>query len=76
MAKAVLVTGASTGIGEATARRLKRAGWNVFAAARKDEDLERLRVEGFTPVRLDVTDPDTIAAARRTNSTSAGCMAS
>ena len=64
MAKAVLVTGASTGIGEATARRLKRAGWNVFAAARKDEDLERLRGEGFTPVRLDVTDPDTIAAAR------------
>lgn len=64
MAKAVLVTGASTGIGEATARRLKRAGWDVFAAARKDEDLERLGGEGFTPVKLDVTDPDTIAAAR------------
>jgi NAD(P)-dependent dehydrogenase (short-subunit alcohol dehydrogenase family) len=60
----VLVTGASTGIGEATARRLKAAGWEVFAAARKDADLERLRGEGFTPLKLDVTDPDTIAAAK------------
>ncbi len=60
----VLVTGASTGIGEATARRLKAAGWEVFAAARKDADLERLRGEGFTAVKLDVTDPDTIAAAK------------
>ena len=65
MAKAVLVTGASTGIGEATARRLKRAGWDVFAAARKDADLERLGGEGFTPVKLDVTDPDSIAAAKK-----------
>ena len=61
---AVLVTGASTGIGEATARRMKAAGWEVLAAARKDADLERLRGEGFTPVRLDVTDSDSIAAAR------------
>jgi NAD(P)-dependent dehydrogenase (short-subunit alcohol dehydrogenase family) len=60
----VLVTGASTGIGEATARRLKAAGWEVFAAARKDADLERLGGEGFTPVKLDVTDPDTIAKAK------------
>jgi NAD(P)-dependent dehydrogenase (short-subunit alcohol dehydrogenase family) len=60
----VLVTGASTGIGEATARRLKAAGWEVFAAARKDADLERLRGEGFSPVKLDVTDQDTITAAK------------
>jgi NAD(P)-dependent dehydrogenase (short-subunit alcohol dehydrogenase family) len=64
MAKAVLVTGASTGIGEATARRLKRAGWDVFAAARKDADLERLSGEGFTAVKLDVTDAGSIAAAK------------
>ena len=64
MAKAVLVTGASTGIGEATARRMKAAGWDVFAAARKDEDLERLRGEGMTPLKLDVTDADSIAAAK------------
>jgi NAD(P)-dependent dehydrogenase (short-subunit alcohol dehydrogenase family) len=65
MAKAVLVTGASTGIGEATARRLKGAGWEVFAAARKDADLERLGGEGFTAVKLDVADSDSIAAAKR-----------
>lgn len=59
-----LVTGASTGIGEATARRLKAAGWDVFAAARKDADLERLRGEGMHSVKLDVTDPDTIASAK------------
>jgi NAD(P)-dependent dehydrogenase (short-subunit alcohol dehydrogenase family) len=60
----VLVTGASTGIGHATAKRMLAYGWEVFAAARKDEDLERLRGEGFTPLKLDVTDPDTIAAAK------------
>jgi NAD(P)-dependent dehydrogenase (short-subunit alcohol dehydrogenase family) len=64
MAHAVLVTGASTGIGEATALRMKRAGWDVYAGARKDEDLERLREAGLNPVRLDVTDPDSIAAAK------------
>src|SRR5919112_1052610 len=60
----VLITGASTGIGHATAKRMLAYGWEVFAAARKDEDLERLRGEGFTPIKLDVTDPETIAAAR------------
>ena len=64
MNRAVLVTGASTGIGEATAQRMARAGWDVFACARKDEDLERLREAGLEAVRLDVTDPDSIAAAR------------
>ena len=64
MAKAVLVTGASTGIGEATALRMRRAGWDVYAAARKDEDLERLRGEGLTPLKLDITDPGSIAAAK------------
>ncbi len=60
----VLVTGASTGIGHATAKRMLAYGWEVFAAARKDADLERLRGEGFTAIKLDVTDPDTIAAAK------------
>jgi NAD(P)-dependent dehydrogenase (short-subunit alcohol dehydrogenase family) len=64
MPNAVLVTGASTGIGEATARRLKGAGWDVFAAARKDADLERLGAEGLTPVKLDVTDAESITAAQ------------
>ena len=43
---------------------MKAAGWDVFAAARKDEDLERLRGDGFEPLRLDVTDLDSIAAAK------------
>ena len=60
----VLITGASTGIGHATARRMLAVGWEVFAGARKDEDLERLREEGCTPIKLDVTDPDSIAAAK------------
>ena len=60
----VLVTGASTGIGAATARRMKAAGWEVFAAVRNDADLERLRGEGFTPLKLEVTDAASIAAAR------------
>ena len=64
MARAVLVTGASTGIGEATALRLGGAGWEVYAGARKDADLERLREAGLHPLRLDVTDSDSIAAAQ------------
>ena len=64
MPRTVLVTGASTGIGEAAALRMKRAGWEVFAGARKDEDLARLRDVGLEAVRLDVTDSESIARAR------------
>src|SRR4051794_1580811 len=55
----VLVTGASTGIGEACALHLDHLGWRVFAGVRRDEDGERLRrqaTDRLTPVRLDVTD--------------------
>jgi NAD(P)-dependent dehydrogenase (short-subunit alcohol dehydrogenase family) len=60
---AVVITGASTGIGEATARRLVRGGFQVFAGVRKEADAERLRAAGATPVTIDVTDDDSIAAA-------------
>jgi NAD(P)-dependent dehydrogenase (short-subunit alcohol dehydrogenase family) len=60
----VLVTGASTGIGEATAVRLKRGGWDVYAGARKAADLARLREAGLHAVRMDVTDPETITSAK------------
>jgi NAD(P)-dependent dehydrogenase (short-subunit alcohol dehydrogenase family) len=60
----VVVTGASTGIGEATAKHLKELGFDVYAGVRKAEDAERLRVGGVTPLTLDVTDSDSIAAAR------------
>jgi NAD(P)-dependent dehydrogenase (short-subunit alcohol dehydrogenase family) len=59
----VVVTGASTGIGEATALHLKELGFDVRAGARRDEDAERLRAGGVTPLRIDVTDPTSLAAA-------------
>ncbi|MGE4488796.1 MAG: SDR family NAD(P)-dependent oxidoreductase [Kiritimatiellales bacterium] len=61
--KTVLVTGCSSGIGLATARLLKKNGWQVVPTARREVDLEKLRAEGFEPVALDVTDSDSIAAA-------------
>ncbi len=64
--RSVLVTGASTGIGRATALRLDGSGWQVFAGVRKEADAESLRREaspGLVPVILDVTDPEQIAAA-------------
>jgi NAD(P)-dependent dehydrogenase (short-subunit alcohol dehydrogenase family) len=60
----VLVTGASTGIGEATALHLKELGFDSVAAVRKDEDAERLRSRGLRTVKLDVTDAASISAAR------------
>jgi NAD(P)-dependent dehydrogenase (short-subunit alcohol dehydrogenase family) len=64
--KSVLITGASTGIGRATALHLDRAGWQVFAGVRKEEDGVSLREAGserMSPLMLDVTDADQIAAA-------------
>ena len=60
----VLVTGASTGIGEATALHLKELGFDSVGAVRKEEDAERLRSRGLRTVKLDVTDPGSISAAR------------
>ena len=64
--RSVLVTGASTGIGRATALRLDASGWKVFAGVRKPEDAESLGEAAssrLAPVFLDVTDADQIAAA-------------
>lgn len=52
----VLVTGASAGIGEATARRLARAGFIVYGGARRVDRLASLAGDGVRPIRLDVTD--------------------
>lgn len=64
--RSVLVTGASTGIGRATALRLDTAGWRVFAGVRKQEDAESLCAdasERLTSVMLDVADGEAIASA-------------
>lgn len=64
--RSVLITGASTGIGRATALRLDAAGWRVFAGVRKETDADALRAaasDQLTPIVLDVTDARQIAAA-------------
>jgi NAD(P)-dependent dehydrogenase (short-subunit alcohol dehydrogenase family) len=58
-----VVTGASTGIGEATARRLVSHGFRVFAGVRKEQDAERLRSLGAEPLMIDVVDSASVAAA-------------
>src|ERR671923_2728089 len=60
----VLVTGASTGIGEATVHHLRELGFEPVAGVRRDEDAERLAGQGLRTVKLDVTDEAQIAAAR------------
>ena len=59
----VLITGASTGIGEDAARALSAAGFSIFAGVRKQADAERARQAGHTPVILDVTKDEHIEAA-------------
>ncbi len=62
--KAVLITGASTGIGRNMAERLASEGYFVYAGARKDKDLAELdAIENIKAVRLDVTSQEDVDAA-------------
>jgi len=66
---AVLITGASTGIGRACAEHLDDLGFTVFAGVRKASDADSLRAGGserMQPVTLDVTDSDSIGTALQT----------
>jgi NAD(P)-dependent dehydrogenase (short-subunit alcohol dehydrogenase family) len=65
----IVITGASTGIGRATAIHLDRLGFRVFAGVRKETDgrgLKETASDLLTPILLDVTDSDSIASAVRT----------
>jgi len=64
--RCILLTGASGGIGRATAARLADAGHLVFAAARRPEELQALAAThpGVRPLPLDITDPAAIDHAR------------
>ena len=61
--RSVLVTGASSGIGFASAVRLARAGWRVYGGVRTADAADALREQGAEPVELDVTDAAQIADA-------------
>lgn len=62
MAKIVLVTGASAGIGKATAIYLAQSGYQVYGAARRTEKMQDLKAYDIKPVALDITKEESITA--------------
>ena len=65
--KAVLITGASSGLGRVMAEKIAAAGYFVYAGARKNKDLEQLTaIENIQGVKLDVNKQDQIDAAVKT----------
>lgn len=63
MARTILITGCSTGIGSCAALGMQARGWQVFATARKPQDIAALKEAGLRALYLDYTEPDSIAAA-------------
>jgi NAD(P)-dependent dehydrogenase (short-subunit alcohol dehydrogenase family) len=59
----VVITGASSGIGEACAHHLAGLGFNVFAGVRKDADAQRIAGPRVEPLMIDVADDASVAAA-------------
>ena len=66
MAKTVLITGASSGIGEETVKRLISAGYTVYAGARRLDRMKSLADAGARLLALDVTDDGSMTAAVKT----------
>jgi len=61
-----LVTGASSGMGKETARRLLQLGHTVYAAARRVEQMQDLQALGAIPLKMDITrDEDIVAAVQQ-----------
>ena len=60
MSKTALVTGASSGIGEETARTLHKLGYTVYAAARRTDRLKQLTNVGIHALTMDVTDDESM----------------
>jgi NAD(P)-dependent dehydrogenase (short-subunit alcohol dehydrogenase family) len=65
VSKTVIVTGCSSGIGRATAKRLAEAGWTVYATARRIAAIEDVKADGCRTLALDVTDEASMQAAVR-----------
>lgn len=61
--KTVFITGCSSGIGYTTAAELKKRGHRAICSARKAEDADRLRAEGFECLQLDLADSASIQQA-------------
>jgi NAD(P)-dependent dehydrogenase (short-subunit alcohol dehydrogenase family) len=74
IAKAVLITGCSTGIGHATAARMVSHGWRVYATARRPEAIKDLDERGCRTLALDVCDENSMRAAVETVEREAGAV--
>ena len=61
--KSILITGCSTGIGLCCAHELKKQGYRVFATARKEEDVDKLKSQGFESFILDLASSQSINTA-------------
>ncbi|MBV5347608.1 oxidoreductase [bacterium] len=71
--KVALITGASSGMGKETAKRLLQEGLVVYVAARRLDQMEDLRTLGAIPLKMDITvDEDVVAAVRQIQASNGG----